>query len=80
MKVRFYGKLGEQLGAEVDVDTPAGTETVAELRSVLAEMFPGAAIDLQRRSRACIADAIVGEDRELIGTEIVEFFPPLSGG
>ena len=80
MKIRFYGKLGEQLGAEVDVDPPAGTETVADLRSVLAGMFPDASIDLPQMSRACIADAIVGEDRELVGAELVEFFPPLSGG
>ena len=80
MKIRFYGRLGEQLGTEVDVDPPAGTQTVADLRCVLAEMFPNASIDLQQRSRACIADAIVGEDRELLGAEIVEFFPPLSGG
>lgn len=80
MKIRFYGKLGEQLGAEVDVDPPAGTETVADLRGVLAEMFPDASIDLQQRSRACIADAMVGEDRDLVGTDVVEFFPPLSGG
>jgi molybdopterin converting factor small subunit len=80
LKVRFYGRLGEQLGAEVDVDPPADTATVATLRNILADMFPEASIDLQQRARACIADSIVGEDQGLAGTEVVEFFPPLSGG
>ena len=80
MKIRFYGKLGEKLGAEIDIDPPTGTDTVVKLREVLAEMFPEASNDLRQRSRACIADAIVGERHELGSTEEVEFFPPLSGG
>lgn len=80
MKIRFYGKLGEKLGAEIDVDPPAGTDTVMKLRNLLAEMFPDASTDLQQRSRACIADSIVGEGHKLAGIEVVEFFPPLSGG
>lgn len=80
MKIRFYGKLGEKLGPEIEIDPPAGTNTVLKLRKALAEMFPDASIDLQQRSRACIADSIVGEGHELGGTEEVEFFPPLSGG
>lgn len=80
MKIRFYGQLGEKLGGEIDLAMPPGTGTVVELRSVLAGMFPGAADDLLQRSRACIADTIVGDDRALADAEMVEFFPPLSGG
>jgi molybdopterin converting factor small subunit len=80
VKIRFYGELGQKLGAEIDVSPPPGTDTVVELRNVLAEMFPDASTDLKLRSRACIADTIVGEGYELAGTEMVEFFPPLSGG
>lgn len=80
LKVRFYGRLGEKLGAEVDVDPPIGTDTIAKLRSVLADMFPDASTDLQQRSRACVADSLVGEGHKLAGNETVEFFPPLSGG
>lgn len=80
MKVRFYGRLGEKLGTEIDLDPPAGTDTVVQLRRALAHMFPHAADDLEQRSRACIGDSIVGEDHGLSGTETVEFFPPLSGG
>jgi molybdopterin converting factor small subunit len=80
LKIRFYGKLGERLGAEIDVDPPAGTDTVVKLRNVLAEMFPDASTDLRQRSRACVADSIVSEGHKLTGDEIVEFMPPLSGG
>jgi molybdopterin converting factor small subunit len=80
LKIRFYGQLGDKLGAEIDLAPPSETTTVAELRALLAESFPEAARDLLQRSRACIADAIVGEDRTLADAEIVEFFPPLSGG
>lgn len=80
MKIRFYGKLGEQLGAEIDIDPPVGTNTVLELRELLVELFPEATIDLRDRSRACIADSIVSEGHNLRGVVAVEFFPPLSGG
>ncbi len=80
MKVRFYGRMRESLGAEVDVDLPARFGTVRELRSVLADMFPNAAADLCQRSRACVADRFVMEEHALTGTETVEFLPPLSGG
>ena len=80
MKVMFYGSLGEKLGREVEIDPPQGTDTIALLRAVLADMFPAASSDLLNRSRACIADAIVGDGHELAGAESVEFFPPLSGG
>jgi molybdopterin converting factor small subunit len=80
LKIRFYGQLGEKLGGEIDLAPPSGTATVADLRSLLAGMFPDTAAGLLQRSRACIADAIVGEDRALADAEVVEFFPPLSGG
>ena len=80
MKIRFYGKLSEKIGAEIEVDPPAGTDTVVKLRKVLADIFPQAAGDLRERSSACIADAIVGDSHAITETDMVEFFPPLSGG
>lgn len=80
MKIRFYGRLGEKLGSEVDVDPPPGTDTIVKLRDLLADMYPDAAQDILQRSRACVADSIVSESHKLAGNEAVEFFPPLSGG
>lgn len=80
MKTRFYGRLKELLGEEVDLDLPAGTEAVIDLRQLLADIYPAAAEDLLVRSRACIEDSIVGDGHPLGSAETIEFFPPLSGG
>lgn len=80
MKVRFYGRLGERLGSEIELDPPAGTDTVNQLRAVLADLFPDLSADLKLKSRACVADSMVTDDYRFTGSETVEFFPPLSGG
>lgn len=80
MKIMLYGRLGEKLGSEVDVDLPSGADTVARLRTVLAKQFPEASSEFLQRTRACVADMIVGEEHPLAGVQAVEFFPPLSGG
>jgi molybdopterin converting factor small subunit len=80
LKIKFYGQLGEKLGGEIEFALPPETATVVELRNMLAGMFPDAAGELLIKSRACIADAIVEEDRALADAQLVEFFPPLSGG
>ncbi len=80
MRILFYGRLGERLGRDVEVDVPPGTETVGSLRGVLAQKFPGAARELLSGSRACVADQFVGEDFPIVETSPVEFMPPLSGG
>jgi molybdopterin converting factor small subunit len=80
MKIGFFGKLREKLGDEREVAAEAG-ETVAGLRIRLAGLYPEAAGDLLcARTRACISDAIVGEEFPLTGQERIEFLPPLSGG
>ena len=80
MKIGFFGKLRDSLGDEREVAAEAG-ETVARLRVRLAGLYPEAAPDLlSPRVRACVADAIVGEDFRLGGHDRVEFLPPLSGG
>ena len=80
MRIRFFGKLRDSLGDESDVPAERD-ETVAELRRRLADLHPQAAVDLlSPRVRACVDDAIVGEDFVVGGRDRVEFFPPLSGG
>lgn len=80
MKVLFFGKLRESLGDEREIDVAEG-ESVAALRRRLAAAHPLASADLLGpRTRACVNDAIVGEDFALGGDERVEFLPPLSGG
>ena len=80
LKVMLYGRLGEQLGSEVELDLPGGTDTVARLRTVLAQRFPGSSDEFLELTSVCIADTIVADDHLLGGAQAVEFFPPLSGG
>ena len=80
MKLKFYGSLRDKLGAELEFDPPAGTDTVAKLRDILADRFPDASTDFRKRTRACVGDSIVGEDHALASGQVIEFFPPLSGG
>jgi len=80
MRIGFFGRLREALGEEREVAAEPG-ETVAGLRTRLAGLYPEAAADLlSPRTRACAADAIVGEDFPVAGQERIEFLPPLSGG
>ena len=80
MKVSFFGKLRDALGAEREVEARQG-ETVEGLRARLAELFPDAAEALLGpRVRACVGETLVDEHFRLDGHERVEFLPPLSGG
>ncbi|MEA3033923.1 MAG: sulfur-carrier protein [Sphingomonadales bacterium] len=80
MKIGFFGKLRDALGEEREVAGESG-ESVAGLRTRLAGLHPEAAADLlSPRTRACVGDAIVGEDFRVDGQERIEFLPPLSGG
>jgi molybdopterin converting factor small subunit len=81
VKVAFFGKLGEAIGREVEVDCQTDSMTVADLRILLSQLYPGAAGDLlSPRIRACVDDLMVGEEFRLPKQSTVEFFPPLSGG
>lgn len=81
MRVCFFGKMGEAIGREVEIEIPGSAGTVAGLRGLLAEHYPDAADALTDLGlKACIADAIVNDDHPIAGVEQVEFFPPLSGG
>ena len=79
MKILFYGRLGERIGREIELEMPA-VSNVAELRSALAGIYPDEAVELLQQSRACVEDMIVNDDHIIVGTGTVEFFPPLSGG
>lgn len=78
MKILFYGRLGEMIGREAEIDRASD---VAALRARLVALHPQAAAELApERARACVGDTIVAEDFPLGDAAAVEFFPPLSGG
>lgn len=79
--VRFYGRLGEAIGREAELDPPCIPRDVRELRGYLATTYPAAAAELTSGSvKACVEDRIVPDDHPIEHGAVVEFFPPLSGG
>ena len=77
MKILFFGRLGETIGREIEVDLPADGCTVAALRERLAKEHRG----LDAASvRACIDRAMVPETAHILPGQEVAFVPPLSGG
>jgi sulfur-carrier protein len=81
MKVQFFGRMAERMGREVEVDVPEHGCSVADLRRRLAELHPRAEAELLAPTlRACVDDAIAGEDEMVREGRAVAFFPPLSGG
>lgn len=81
MKIEFYGRLGDCLGREVELNVPDAGCTVGEVRAMIAELHPDAAGDLALPSvRACLGDNIVGDSHAVTPRDTLSFFPPLSGG
>lgn len=80
MRVSFFGKLRDALGDGSELPAETG-ETVADLRLRLAAIHPQAADALlSGHVRACVDDAIVGEDFSVDEARQIEFLPPVSGG
>jgi molybdopterin converting factor small subunit len=81
MDVFFYGRLGERVGRQVNVEVPEGGCAVTELRRLIASQHPQISDEIvQQRVRACVADDIVPESFRVSEGQTVEFFPPVSGG
>ena len=77
MKILLFGRLGESIGREIDVDLPAEGCTVTELRAKLAQTHA----DLGAATvRACIDREIAPETALVLPGHEVAFVPPLSGG
>jgi molybdopterin converting factor small subunit len=80
VKVAFYGRLAETVGTELDIDAPPGC-SIEELRNMVIAEHPDADETLRnKRSRACVGDAIVHDSYVIDAAEKVEFLPPVSGG
>ena len=78
MRIRLYGRLGDTIGREMEVNAPDGC-TVADIRQRLAAGHPRA-VEVLQRSRACLAGTIIGDDRRVRTSDEIEFLPPVSGG
>jgi molybdopterin converting factor small subunit len=80
VRVLFYGRLAETIGAELQIDEVSGC-SIEVLRERLIVENPGAEQPLRsKRARACVGDSIVHDDYVLKASDTVEFMPPVSGG
>ena len=81
MIIRFFGKLRETISPQVEIDVPDPAFTVARLRAYLGEIYPAAAEELASpRVKAAIDDEVVDDETMLDGVQMIDFFPPVSGG
>lgn len=80
MKVLFYGRLAEAMGAELDIGTAPGC-CVGDVRERLIAEHPDVERVLRnRRALTFIGDRLVRDDHRLLAGETLEFLPPVSGG
>ena len=80
MKVLFYGRLAESIGAEAELEVAAPT-SVGNLRERLASQHPAAAESLRSaRALACVDGVLAREDQVVSPDQRLEFLPPVSGG
>jgi molybdopterin converting factor small subunit len=80
MKILFYGRLAEAIGAEAELDVPAGS-SIARVREQLASEYPRAAgVLTSRRALTCVDGTLVRDDYLVRPTDRIEFLPPVSGG
>ncbi|MBX3560928.1 MAG: MoaD/ThiS family protein [Sphingomonas sp.] len=79
MIIFFFGRLADLLGRDLSLGLPPCS--VADVRREIARLYPAAAGDLEAsRSRACLNDELVDEDRVVGEGDEIAFLPPLSGG
>ncbi len=78
MIVRFYERLADAIGREIEVNT-GGDISIGDVRRLLLAAHPDAA-DYLRHTRAVLRDAFVDDVRFVSAGDQVEFLPPVSGG
>jgi len=80
MKVVFYGRLAEEIGAELEVSVLPGC-SVADVREMIAAEHPEVAgVLLSRRALSVVGERVVRDDYRLAAGDTLEFLPPVSGG
>lgn len=80
-RILFFGRVGEKLGPEGQLDLPAEGSTVREIRQRLAQ-HDGVAADALLRPdvRASVDLVVVGEDAMARPDQEIAFFSIFSGG
>ncbi len=81
--LRYFAAFRETMGAEhSDYPLPDDVHTAAQLISVLIGTVPDAATILSDRARVHVAvnNVLAGPDSAITEGDVVDIFPPVSGG
>ena len=80
MKILFYGRLAQAVGAELEMDVSYGC-SVADVRERIIAAHPKIETVLRsERARSCVGDRVVLDDYRLAPGDMLEFLPAVSGG
>lgn len=80
MKIRFYGRLADAVGRELDLEGAAPC-SIRQLRDRLIADHPGLNETLSNtRVRACVSNVFVDDPYVVGANDCVEFLAPVSGG
>lgn len=82
IQLLYFAGLREVLGvATEELELPAGVDTVAALRELLAARgSPWTALVTTKNLRAAVNQEMAGPDTLLQAGDEVAFFPPVTGG
>jgi molybdopterin synthase sulfur carrier subunit len=83
MKVKFHTWLKTKTGcAEEEIDPPEHVRTIADLTAFLGERHADAAplFAMPQALRYVIDRRYVDADHELSSSQVVEIYPPVTGG
>jgi molybdopterin synthase sulfur carrier subunit len=78
----YFAGLREALGVTTEtLELPAGIQTVAALRELLAARgVPWTSLVTTKNLRAAVNQQMAGQDTRIQAGDEVAFFPPVTGG
>jgi sulfur-carrier protein len=83
VQLRFFGSFREAMGTDnMLLSPPADVRTAAELTDWLASHDPAAGAMLHNRARVHLAinNVLAGMHMQLAEGDVIDIFPPVSGG
>ena len=77
MRLRFFGRLRDSIGGELEVEAPGDVADSEQLRAWLGREHPAL---LDASVRMALDDRIPAAAEPIAGVREIAFLPPVSGG
>ena len=77
MKLRFFGRLRDAIGGELEIDVPGEVADSEQLRAWLGRQYPAL---LNPSVKIALDDQVLVAPAVIAGARQVAFLPPVSGG